>query len=98
MSFNPWEENSCIAMKEALASAEWDTNNRSVTLRPTSLDRVTCKTIDSLRSQLEDIAIAGSSMPHDGGDAAFEIDYDSLVNGVLRQYNKEISKLKWTIN
>ena len=97
-----WETDAEEAVERAMEDAEWDYDEKTVTLLPREDHQAPseCKSIDELKYKLFDIAVNGAnnSMPFEGGAPVFEIDYLGLIEETLMDnYMKEINKLGWEI-
>jgi len=97
-----WESDAISAVKMAVEEAEWDDMNSSVTL-PSYDDNESariCRSLEELKYALREIAINGAanSMPFEGGEAVFELDYDSIAEEILIDYySEQIEELGWEL-
>lgn len=97
-----WESDAIEAVKAALEEAEWDDVNNAVTL-PSHEDKEPdkiCRSLEELEYALVEIAVNGAanSMPFEGGEAVFDLDYDSIVQEILIDYySEQIEELGWEL-
>jgi len=95
-----WESDAREAVEHALESAEWDLEKGTVTLVPVADKEpyTVCESLSELHAALEDLAQTGASnsMPFEGGRPVFDIDYESLVYGILMEkYAGPIQEISW---
>lgn len=97
-----WESDAIEPVKTALEEAEWDDMNNTITL-PSHDDKEpakVCRSLEELKYALNEIAVNGAanSMPFEGGEAVFEVDYDSIVQEILIDYySEQIEELGWEL-
>lgn len=97
-----WESDAIEAIKTALEEAEWDDVNNTVTL-PSHEDKEpdkVCRSLEELKYTLIEIAVNGAanSMPFEGSEAVFDLDYDSIVQEILIDYySEQIEELGWEL-
>ena len=98
-----WESDAISAVNVILENAEWNDENKTVSLHTDYDGRgfaTVCHSLEELIFELVEIASVGSmnSMPFEGGAAVFEIDYDSIVQEILiDDYADEIKDMGWEL-
>ncbi|TET12727.1 MAG: hypothetical protein E3J81_10290 [Dehalococcoidia bacterium] len=97
-----WIADAREAVESALENAEWDPEKGIVTIQPLGEKEpaIECKSIGELRSELMEIASIGAtnSMPYEGGEPVFDVDYWGLVDEILiDDYEKQIREMGWEL-
>ncbi len=93
-----WEEEACGAVREALESANWNTEDGTVEISMDDCDRWReCESYDELVEALEEIAdnTASAYMPFEDGDPVFSYDPYSAIEEVLPDYEEQLTELGW---
>lgn len=96
----PWEIDAREAVKNTLEEAEWDFEDKTVTLYNPDLPgpKTEVGSLEDLVTELALISEVGSqnSMPWEGGPV-FDLDFESIVYEELEEYRENIEKLGWNL-
>jgi len=97
-----WEIDAEEAVERALENAEWDADDGTVWLKPLMEKErsIGCGSMEELHSELMNIAMTGgdNSMPYEGGEPVFNIDYWTLVDSILLdKYQERIQEMGWAL-
>ncbi len=93
-----WEKDARVAVQRALEGAQWNYEDKTVTIydRDDPRTNQTVESLEELQTELETIAEIGSqnSMPWEGGPI-FSIDAEDIVVTQLEEYEENIRRLGW---
>ena len=100
-----WEDDAVSPVYQLLEEATWNANTGTVTLSNVfhqhKYDATECEFSDreELVAYLEQVAMDGAntSMPFERGAPVFDLDYDSIAQEALDEYQDHMERIGWEL-